>query len=116
MDVKRIALFALVGLLAVGAAGGTAHAEGRDHKQDGRDTAALAGMKVTLAQAIVTAEQQAGGRAVGADLLQEKGVTRIAVEVAGAQGVRTVIVDAQTDQVTAANTGSQDSEDNEDND
>ena len=113
MNIKRIAPFALAGLLAVGAAGGIANAKDQDHDQDGRDTAALAGMKVTLAQAIATAEQQAGGRAVGADVSREKGATRIAVEVAGPQGVKTVLVDPQTGQVTATHDGGQDDEDND---
>jgi uncharacterized membrane protein YkoI len=97
-------------LLAVGA-GGIAQAKDRDREQDARDAAALAGMKVTLQQAITTAEQQAGGRAVGADVSQERGVPRIAVEVAGPQGVKTVLVDAQSGHVTATHDGGQDGED-----
>lgn len=116
MNIKRVTPLALAALLAVGAAGGIAHAKERDGKQDGRDAAALAGMKVTLQQAIATAEQQAGGRAVGADVSQEQGATRVAVEVAGPQGVKTVLVDAQTGQVTATQDGGHDGEDNDDND
>lgn len=111
MNIKRIVPFALAGLLAVGAASGIAHAD-QNRDQDGRDAAvALAGMKVTLQQAIATAEQQAGGRAVGADMSQERGATRIAVEVIGPQGAKTVLVDAQTGQVTATHDGRQDGED-----
>lgn len=111
MNIKRIVPFALAGLLAVGSAGGNAHA--RDSDLDASDTAALAGMKVTLQQAIATAEQRSGGHAMGADVLQESGATRIAVEVVGPQGVKTVLVDAQTGQVTATRDGSQDGEDND---
>lgn len=111
MNIKRIIPCALAALLAAGAAGGIAFA--KDTDQDARDTAALAGMKVTLPQAIATAEQQAGGRAVGADVSQERGATRIAVEVAGPGGVKTVLVDAQTGQVTATRDGGQDGEDND---
>lgn len=116
MNIKRIAPLTLAALLAVGAAGGIAHAKDRDQDQDRRDTAALANMKVTLQQAIATAEQQAGGRAVGADVSQERGATRIAVEVAGPQGVKTVLVDGQTGQVTATHDSGQDGEDHDDND
>lgn len=124
MNIKRIAPLTLAALLATGAAGGIAHAKDRDRNRDGRDAAALANTNVTLTQAIAAAEQQAGGRAVGADVSQERGTTRIAVEVAGPQGVKTVLVDAQTGQVTAAQdddqnggqNGGQDGDDGEDND
>lgn len=108
MNAKKIALAALLGL---GAAGGVAHASDRD--QDQRDTAALAHMKVTLTQAIAAAEQQMGGKAVGADVVQEDGATRIAVELAGQQGVKTALVDAQSGKVTATHDGGQDHEDND---
>lgn len=111
MNAKKIAPVALATLLVLGAAGGIAHAADRD--QDQRDTAALATMKVTLQQAITTAEQQIGGRAVGADVSQENGGTRIAVEVAGQQGVKTVLVDGQSGKVTATHDAGQDHEDND---
>lgn len=111
MNTERIVPLALAALLAAGAVGGVARAEDRDRNEDRRDAAALAGMKVTLQQAIATAEQQAGGRAVGADVSREQGATRIAVEIAGPQGVKTVLVDAQTGQVTAAHNGGRDGED-----
>lgn len=118
MNTKRIAPLALAALLAVGAAGGIAHAKDQDGNQDRRDAAALVSMKVTLQQAITTAEQQAGGQAVGADVSRERGAVQIAVEVAGPQGVKTVLVDAQTGQVTATHAGGQDENDGdrEDND
>ena len=111
MNAKKILPFGLATLLALGAAGGIAYAA--DHKQDQRDIAALANMKVTLTQAITTAELQVGGKAVGADVSQEKGVTQIAVEVVGQQGVKTVLVDAQSGKVTATRDAGQDREDND---
>lgn len=113
MNIKRIAAFTLAALLAVGAIGGLALAKDRAHDQDKRDVTALAGMKVTLAQAIATAEQQVGGQAVGADVSQEKGATRISVEVSGPHGMRTVMLDGQTGQVTATHDGGQDSGDDD---
>lgn len=111
MNTIRAIPFALAALLAIGAAGSAAHAEDRDGNQNRRDAAALANMRVTLPQTITTAEQQvAGGRAVGADVSQEGGGTRIAVEVVGPQGVRTVLVDAQTGQVTATRDGGEDND------
>lgn len=111
MMTKRRAAMALAALLALGAAGGIAHASERS--EDQTDVAALASMKVTLSQAIATAEQQAGGKAVGADVIQENGATRIAVEVAGQGSVKTVLIDAQSGKVTAAHEGGQDGEDDD---
>ncbi len=110
MNTKRTIPLALAAALATVAAGGLARAQGG---QDARDTAALAGMRVTLQQAIATAEGQAGGRAVGADVSQERGATRIAVEVAGPQGVKTVLVDGATGQVTATRADGSDAADND---
>lgn len=113
MNSKRLLPVALAAVLAASAVGGMAHAKERGGDQDRRDMAAIAGMKITLPQAIATAEQQAGGRAVGAEVVQEHGAARIAVEVAGAQGIKTVLVDAQTGQVAAAPGGGQDESDND---
>jgi uncharacterized membrane protein YkoI len=101
MNIKRTLAAAFAVVVATGAAGGMARAEDRDS----RDAAALANMRVTLQQAIATAEGQAGGRAIGADVSQEGGTPRISVEVAGPQGVKTVLVDGATGQVTATRDG-----------
>ena len=111
MNIKRIASLAFATLLAVAAAAGAAQAQDRD--QNARDIAALANMKVTLPQAIAAAEQQAGGRAVSADVSRAQGTPRIAVEVVGPQGVKTLLVDAQTGQVTATQDGGQDDGDDD---
>ena len=111
MNIKRTFPVALAVVAAIGAASGIAQAQNRD--QDSRDVAALAIMKVTLQQAIATAESQAGGRAVGADVSQQGGATGISVAVAGPQGVKTVFVDGATGQVTATRDGGGDNEDND---
>ena len=108
---KRILPIALAALVATSAAGGLAFAQER--RDAGNDAAAIANAKVTLQQAIATAEQQAGGRAVSADIEQERGVTQIEVEVAGPQGVKTVMVDAQSGQVTATRDADQGENDND---
>lgn len=110
MAIERIIPATLALLLVVGSLG---FAQAKDESdRDRRDLAAISAMKVTLPQAIAAAEQQTGGRAVGADLSHDQGATRIAVEVAGPQGVKTVLVDGQTGQVTAM----QDGQDGEDSD
>jgi uncharacterized membrane protein YkoI len=109
MTKKYIIPVALVALVASGAAGGLAFAKERGDATS--DLAAMANAKVTLQQAITTAEQQAGGKAVGAGVDNENGTVRIAVEVASAQGMKTVLVDPQNGQVTATHTGDQADED-----
>jgi uncharacterized membrane protein YkoI len=117
MNTRRIACLALATLLATGAASSIAYAQDRDRDQgqdqDQRDITTRAGMKVTLQQAIVTAEQQMGGRAVGAEVFRQKGAAHFSVEVAGPGGIKTVFVDAQTGKVTATNASSEDREDND---
>lgn len=113
MNTNRIVTLALAGLVTLGTASGMAYAATADQSQDARDTALAAGMKVTLTQAIATAEQHAGGRAIDADVSQDKGATRIDIEVVGSQGVRTVSVDGQTGQVTAMVDRAQDGEAND---
>ena len=103
MKSRRLAPIALAALLALGATGGIALAN--DHHNEGNDAAALANAKVTLVQAIATAELQAGGRAVGAGVDNENGRVTIAVEIAAKDGVRTVLIDPATGQVAATRTG-----------
>lgn len=105
MSRKWIIPAVMATLLGLGAASGAAKAETTDGNQNGRDTAALAETKISLAQAITTAEQNAGGRAVSADIADTKAGPRIDVEVANAQGVKMVAVDGKTGQVTAAPAG-----------
>jgi len=109
MHRNRILPIALAASIITGAAGSYAFA--KESGEAGHDTAALASAKVTLQQATATAEQQANGRALSADIEQERGVTQIEVKVAGPQGVKTVVVDAQSGQVTATHAGDQDGKD-----
>ena len=111
MNTKRILPAALAALVLAGVAGASAYA--KEGREDSRDAAALSSIKITLQQAIATAEQQANGRAVSADIEHDKNVTLIEVEVAGPQGVKTVSVDAQSSQVTANRAGNTDDEDND---
>ncbi len=101
---------AMAAVLMTAIIGGSALAADRDGD---REAAALQGAKVTLTQAIVIAEGQTGGRAIGADVSEEEGVTRIQVEVASPQGFKTVLVDGATGQVTATRDGGGDNEGND---
>ncbi|MBU6497821.1 MAG: hypothetical protein KGJ41_10095 [Rhodospirillales bacterium] len=103
MTARKLAPFALAALLALGATGGVALANARN--DEGNDAASLANAKVSLVQAIAIAEQQAGGHAVGAGVNNENGRVSIAVDVAAANGVRTVLIDPATGQVAADHAG-----------
>lgn len=111
---KGILPIALAASVITGAAGSYAFA--KESGEAGHDTAALAATKVTLQQAIATAEQQANGRAVSAAIEQARGVTQIEVKVAGPQGVKTVVVGAQSGQVIANRAGDQGDKDGGDED
>lgn len=82
--------------------GGAALAADRD---GGREAMALQGAKVTLIQAIATAEQQTGGQAYDAGVDTKGNQTRIVVETNGSKGVQTVSVDPQSGQVVSTHAG-----------
>jgi uncharacterized membrane protein YkoI len=98
----HLTIVALAGLLATGTLAGTAFAAGND---EANEATALQNTKVTLSQAIATAEQQTGGKAFDAGVDTKGNATRIAVETNGSKGVQTVIVDAQTGQVVGTHAG-----------
>ena len=98
MTAKLTAALALAGLLAVG--GGVASAA-----TDQQESTALLRARVSLVQAITTAEQQTGGKAYDAGVDIKGNQTRIAVETNGPKGVQTVTVDAQTGQVVGTRAG-----------
>ncbi len=101
MNTKITTTLALAGLLAVGTLGAV-HAASRD---EDREATALQGAKVSLIQAITTAEQQTGGQAFDAGVDTKGSRTRIAVETNGPKGVQTVIIDAQSGQVVGTHAG-----------
>ena len=105
MQKKHIVAIAVAALLATGVAGGVAFASADNEGEI--DAATLARAKIGLSQAIATAEQQTGGRAISADLRAEQGLPRIEVETTGPQGAKTVVVDAQSGQVAATRAGEQ---------
>lgn len=102
MNNKVITTLALAGLLAAGTLAGTARAAGSDEHHE---ATALQSAKVTLSQAIATAEQQTGGKAFDAGVGTDGPQTHIAVETNGSKGVQTVIVDAQSGQVVGTHAG-----------
>ncbi len=98
MTIKLTTAVVLAGMFA---AGGAALAAGPVDPE----ATALQSAKVTLPQAIATAEQKTGGQAYDAGVDIKAGQTRIAVETNGPGGVQTVMVDAQSGQVVSAHAG-----------
>lgn len=100
MNRKTLVPLAATALIGVVAAGGGAFAGGSG-KDAARDAALVAKAKVSLSQAITAAEQSTGGKAFDAEVDSENGKLRYSVKVADAQGVKSVLVDPETAQVTA---------------
>ncbi len=105
MTSKFIAALAFASLVTTSlvAGGGAALANGDEQ----REATALQGAKVSLTQAIATAEQQTGGKAYDAGVDVKGGRTRIAVETNGPKGIQTITVDAQNGQVVGAHAGAE---------
>jgi hypothetical protein len=72
---------------------------------EAREETALLGAKISLSQAIATAEQKTGGKAFDAGVDVAKGKPRIIVETNGPKGVQTVIVDAQSGEIMGSHAG-----------
>jgi uncharacterized membrane protein YkoI len=107
MTYRKLLPITAAALLTLGAVAGVARAEAGHG--EAADVAAMAGSKVTLVQAITTAEHSAGGPAIDAGLDSEHGTPAIAVAVAAKDGVHTVLVDMATGKVvTTQPVGEQD--------
>jgi len=70
-----------------------------------QEETALLRTKVTLSQAISTAEQQTGGKAFDAGVDVDHGKPRVIVETNGPKGIQTVIVDAESGQIIGGHAG-----------
>ena len=101
MRTKYLAATVLSGFLLAGTAV-AALATGNGERQE---QTVLQGSKLTLSQAIATAEQQTGGKAYDAGVDVEHGKPRVIVETSGPKGVQTVIVDAQSGEVVGGHAG-----------
>lgn len=102
MRIDIVLPLTLSALLMTATLGGSVLAAGQD---EDREAAALQGAKVSLVQAIGTAERQTGGQAYDAGVDTKGSQVRIVVETNGPKGVQTVSVDAQNGQVVATHEG-----------
>ena len=100
--------------IGAGVAGG-AIADTDKHGLDD-DAKAMLAAKVTLADAIATAEKEAGGKAIDAGMDDQDGVRFIAVNVAEGEEVQTVLIDPQTGKVIKIGAKDDDEEDGDQND
>ena len=91
---KKLIPVAMATVIALGTAAGLASAGTNDNAQE---MAALSSAKTSLNQAIATAEQKVGGKAINGGLNNENGVMTYAVEVVDkGNTVQTVLVDLNT--------------------
>lgn len=112
---NKLTLPALAMTLILVAGGTAAFAKSGADGSDNDAVADLANAKVTLVQAVTTAEQHAGGRATGAELETEKSKALYEVEVVSAnKAVYDVTVDAGTGKVLASKIDKADSADEAD--
>lgn len=106
MSKTKLLSGAIAVLLILGAAGvALASVDKEDESQDLR---AAAQAKISISDAIRTAEQQAGGRAIDATFGKESGQPQYEVEVLTGGAVHNVYVDAQTGKVTKVAQGEND--------
>lgn len=110
--IRRTLLTAtLAGVIASGAIGGSIAVYARNNEQATNEAAIMANAKITLAQAIATAEQQVGGRAVGTGIEDQDGTVYFEVQVVKGGARQKVLVDPQTGKIVKTVTA-----DNEHND
>lgn len=99
MTRSKLLNLAMAGVFAASTLGlvGTAMAKENDSKTD--EMAIMANAKVTMAQAIATAEGQVGGHAVGAGIEDQNGFVAFEVEILKDGQKHRVLVDTQSGQV-----------------
>ncbi len=89
----------MAGTLASGAIGGSVAAYARNGDNPTDEVAVMANAKITMAQAIATAEQQTGGRAVGTGIEDQDGTVYFEVQVLNGGTRHKVLIDPQTGKV-----------------
>lgn len=98
--IRRTLLTAtLAGVIASGAIGGSIAAYARNNEQATNEAAIMANAKITMAQAIATAEQQVGGRAVGTGIEDQDGTVYFEVQIVKDGGRQKVLVDPQSGKI-----------------
>jgi uncharacterized membrane protein YkoI len=91
----------LATVVALGTAGMAIASTGE--KENSQEITAVLGAKTSIAQAIASAEQQTGGRAMKIDMEHEKGVYLYEVKTVSKDKVADVLIDPASGQVVRTN-------------
>lgn len=97
-------MIAAAGLLALGLGLGAAPAVAAG-ASEAQEQTALMNSKLSLSEAIATAERQTGGKAFDAGVDVDHGKPLVQVEINGPKGVQTVTIDASNGQVIGVRSG-----------
>jgi uncharacterized membrane protein YkoI len=100
MDGSKVVAAVLIGTMAAGTLGaaGAAYAI-KERTSATNEGVIIANAKITMAQAIATAESQLGGKAVGSGIEDHNGTMAFAVEVLKDGKRHKVLIDLQSGQV-----------------
>jgi uncharacterized membrane protein YkoI len=95
----KLVTLAVVSILSTNALGVAGVAYAKDKENRTNEAAIIANAKVTMAQAIATAEQQTGGKAVGTGIEDKNGTVFLEVQVVKDNQKHNVLVDPQSGQI-----------------
>lgn len=112
MTRSRLLNLAMAGVFAAGTLGSAGVALAKTNDKQTNEAAIMATAKVTLVQAIATAEQQTGGKAVGAGIEDQDGTVFLEVQVLKDNQRQKVLVDPQSGQVVKTVIGDNDKHEN----
>jgi uncharacterized membrane protein YkoI len=99
MNRTRLFTLVTVSVLTTGALGVADAAYARDNDRRTNEAAVIANAKVSMAQAIATAEQQTGGKAVDTGIEEQNGAMYLEVQVLKDGQKHSVLIDPQSGQV-----------------
>ena len=94
---KQTIPVAMATIISLASAAGIAYAG--DELSDKEEMAAILDAKIPLAQAIATAEQETGGKALGASLEKRDGAIGFSVDVVKGDTAQEVFIDTQSGKV-----------------
>lgn len=99
MTRSKLLRLTMAGVIAAGSLGVAGAVMAKDKDSKTNETAIVANAKVTMAQAIATAESQVGGKAVGAGIEDQNGTAAFEIDVLKDGQRHRVLVDTQSGQV-----------------
>ena len=99
MTRSKLLNLAMAGVFAASTLGLVGAAMARENGPAASETPILTNAKVTMSQAIATAESQIGGKAVGAGIEDQNGIVAFEVEILKDGQKHKVLVDTQSGQV-----------------